>query len=400
MPELVPIRYGRMATSAFAFLRGSAAVMASDLAGTPASGIRLNCCGDAHLSNYGSYATPERRLVFDLNDFDENAIAPFEWDVKRLAASVVVAGRVNGFREKDCRAAARATIRAYRTRMLGFARMSHLEVWYSSVDAVAVLELVGARHRKQVEQHVARARARTNLGALSKLTDVVDGKRRIKDDPPLVEHVGPPGQEEATQGVYRQYRDTLPPERRGLLDRYRYADSARKVAGVGSVGTRAYIVLLLGDGDDDPLFLQIKQAQASVLESHAGASRFRNHGKRVVSGQRIMQAASDIFLGWISDGRGSDFYVRQLRDMKGSVDVSSLDEDGLAFVAGICGWALARAHARAGDAATLAGYMGRGDGFERAIAGFGAAYADQTERDHEALVQAIETGRLEAVAGV
>ena len=323
IPELVPIRYGRMAASPLAFLRGSAIVMAADLAVTPVTGLRVQACGDAHLSNFGVFATPERHLVFDLNDFDETLPAPFEWDLKRLAASIVVAGRVAAFSEPACRAGARTCAMAYREKMAEYAAMGALEVWYSRIDVETVLELMDSAARRRTEKRVAKARTRTSLGALGKLTRIEDGRRVIVDDPPLVEHV-PLARDQAAAGlpdVYSQYKASLPEERRTLLDRYRFVDAARKVVGVGSVGTRAYIALLDGVGDDDPLFLQIKEARPSVLEPHAGPSVFRNSGKRVVCGQRLMQAASDLFLGWIRDAEARDYYVRQLRDMKGGVDI-------------------------------------------------------------------------------
>jgi uncharacterized protein (DUF2252 family) len=396
VPELVPIRHARMAASPFAFFRGSAGAMAADLAHTPASGIRVMCCGDAHLSNFGVYATPERHLVFDLNDFDETLPAPFEWDVKRLAASVAVAGRGNGFGDRDCRTAARAAVRSYRDKMLGYAAMGYLDVWYSRVDVDAVLELVQRPSlREEAEKDVEKARARTSAGALPKLTEVVGGRRRIKDDPPLVSHLEAPGLDEALFRLFRAYARTLQEDRRELLSRYEYVDFARKVVGIGSVGTETYVLLLM-EGGDDPLFLQVKEAQASVLEPYAGASAYENNGKRIVTGQRLMQAASDVFLGWIRDPRAQDFYVRQLRDMKGSADVESMDEPALTFYAEICGWALARAHARSGDAASISGYVGTSDSFDRALAEFAVAYADQTQRDHAALVAAVESGRLVA----
>jgi uncharacterized protein (DUF2252 family) len=401
--ELVPIRYGRMAASPLAFLRGSAVVMAADLATTPVSGLRVQACGDAHLSNFGVFATPERHLVFDLNDFDETLPAPFEWDVKRLAASIVVAGRCAPFSEADCRAAAHTCAYAYRQKMAEYAGMGALEVWYSRIDVDTLLELQDRATRRRSEKRVRRAQRRTSLGALDRFTRVIDGRRVIVDHPPLIEHVEFERDRTAAgiPDVYRQYKASLPEERRTLLDRYRFVDAARKVVGVGSVGTRAYMVLLDGVGERDPLFLQVKEAGPSVLEPHAGGSVFRNSGKRVVCGQRLMQAASDLFLGWIRDAEARDYYVRQLRDMKGAVEIEELTgPDELASYGAVCGWALARAHARSGDPAAIAGYLGGGEPFDRAIEAFAADYADQTERDHEALVHAIRTGRIDAIEGV
>jgi uncharacterized protein (DUF2252 family) len=390
VPDLLPIRHERMTVSPFAFLRGAAAVMTEDLAGTPASGLRVQACGDAHLLNFGIYATPERRLVFDVNDFDETLPAPFEWDVKRLAASVVVAGRVQGFSPESAESAARSAATAYRTRMLQSATLSHVDVWYARLDVQDLTSLLDKVERRRLTSGpLHKAQRATSLGALGKLTAVVDSELRIVDAPPLIEHLSEPDSTIDVPAVIRGYRASLPRERRVLLDRYRPIDWARKVVGVGSVGTDDAIVLLLGDSADDPLFLQAKEAQSSVLEAFAGRSRFASHGQRVVIGQRLMQSASDIFLGWTRVGT-RHYYVRQLRDKKASVSIEKLRPDELAAYASACGAALAEGHARSGDSAAIAAYLGSGDPFDRAIADFAAAYADQTELDYAAYVAAIE----------
>ena len=410
VPELVPIRHGRMATSPFAFFRGAAAVMAADLATTPSSGLRVQACGDAHLSNFGAFAAPDRRLVFDLNDFDESLPGPWEWDVKRLGASFAIAGRENGFKRKQREVATLTAARAYREAMREFAAQSNLEVWYARFDVEAAMQEVEKEDPTEVERirkGVTKARSKDSLRALRKLTEVVDGELRIRSEPPLLV----PAEElvaddeghdlaELLTGVLDAYRASLAADRQHLLDGYRMRHIARKVVGVGSVGTRAWVILLTGADDSDPLFLQAKEAEASVLEPYAGASHYRNHGRRVVEGQRLMQAASDIFLGWCPavgiDGRQRDFYVRQLWDWKRSAEVGRLTPRGLEIYARMCGWTLARAHARSGDRIAIAAYLGGGDSFERAIAGFSEAYADQSEHDHEALVAAIDAGRIEA----
>jgi uncharacterized protein (DUF2252 family) len=403
--ELLPIRYGRMMASPFAFLRGSAIVMAHDLASTPNSGIRAQLCGDAHLLNFGAYASPERDLLFDLNDFDETLPGPWEWDLKRLAASFVVAGRDNGFDAADCRNAARAVTASYRRRMAEFSQMGELEVWYSRVGEEEVKGLLTEaravkKTTKKLSKNVRKARGRDSLQALSKLTRVVDGRRIIDDDPPLLVRI-PDGDERRVQvnAILESYKRTLQEDRRHLLERYRFVDAARKVVGVGSVGTRVYAVLLEGRDQDDPLFLQVKEAGASVLERYVESNTYEHHGHRVVAGQRLMQAASDIFLGWFRGSEGRDFYWRQLKDMKGSAKVEDMSADELVLYAGICGWALARAHARSGDRVQIAAYLGKSDRFDRAIADFAKEYADQNERDHEALCAAVKSGRLYADAG-
>jgi uncharacterized protein (DUF2252 family) len=393
VPELVAIRTERMRASPFAFLRGAPAVMAADLATTPATGISVQACGDAHLLNFGLFATPERNLVFGLNDFDETFPGPWEWDVKRLATSFVVAARTVGIGRSQARRAALATVRTYREQLARFAAMRALEVWYSRVDGATVVALARGRRRRVVTERLAAAQHHTNLDALPRLTEPAGGGRRFVEDPPLLTHV-----EECDQGwvgeVLARYRTSLPEERRRLLARFTPHDAARKVVGVGSVGTRCYVVLLLGDRADDPLLLQVKQATASVLEPDAGRSRHRHHGRRVVAGQRLLQTASDIFLGWTGDGT-AHYYVRQLWDMKGSVQLEAMRGGDLVDYGRLCGWVLARAHARSGDGAAISGYLGRGDRFDGAVADFAEAYADQTEADYAAFLAAGEglTGR-------
>jgi uncharacterized protein (DUF2252 family) len=393
-----------MMASPFAFLRGSAIVMAQDLAGTPKSSIQAQLCGDAHLSNFGAYASPERALLFDLNDFDETLPGPWEWDVKRLAVSFVVAGRDNGFDAADCRNAARAVTASYRQRMTEFSQIGELEVWYSRIGEEEIKGLLtearaGKKTTKKVSKNVQKARGRDSLQALSKLTKIVDGHRNIIDDPPLLVRI-PEGDELRVQinAILESYKRSLQEDRRRLLERYRFVDAARKIVGVGSVGTRAYVVLLEGRDRDDPLFLQVKEAGASVLERYVEPSPYEHHGHRVVAGQRLMQAASDIFLGWFRGTEGRDFYWRQLKDMKGSAKVESMSADELALYGGLCGWALARAHARSGDRVQIAAYLGKSERFDVAVADFAVAYADQNERDHAALCAAVKAGRVEADA--
>jgi uncharacterized protein (DUF2252 family) len=415
VPELVPIRYGRMLTSPFAFYRGGAYLMASDLAGTPRTGLHTQLCGDAHLSNFGAYASPDRSLVFSLNDFDETLPGPFEWDVKRLAASFAVAGRELGFEAADRRRVVLAAAREYRVQIASFASMTNLETWYSRIDLAQIqakwAPRVGAKARARFEANVAKTRSKDSLRAFGKLTQVVDGERRIIADPPLlvpIEEFVPDSRihdiEEAARSIIRSYRRTLPRDRRKLLERYRYVHAARKVVGVGSVGTRAWIMLLVGRDDDDPLFLQFKEAQRSVLEPFLGKSEFPQHGQRVVEGQRLMQSASDILLGWERvagfDGVVRDFYIRQLWDAKGSALVELMGPPQLEVYAEICGWTLARAHARSGDAVAIASYLGKGDTFDRAIADFSELYADQNERDYKALKDAAAAGRVEVTSGL
>jgi uncharacterized protein (DUF2252 family) len=394
-PELLRIRYARMTPSPFTFMRGAAITMAHDLAGTPRTGIQAQLCGDCHLSNFGLYASPERALLFDVNDFDETLPGPWEWDVKRLTTSLVVAGRDNGFVSADCRRAACEAVRSYRQRMSEYSEMGELEVWYSRVGEEEIFDLISdSKTMKRAKKAMSKARGRDSLQALSRLTRVVDGRRIIVDDPPLLVRVADEGLREQIDDILQTYRSTLQDDRRYLLDRYRFVDVARKIVGVGSVGTRAYIVLLEGRDEDDPLFLQVKEAQASVLESFLPKSNYRNHGHRVVAGQRLMQAASDIFLGWLRGPAGRDFYWRQLRDMKGSAKVERMSPGELAAYADLCGWALARAHARSGDRVQIAAYLGKSERFDRAIAAFADAYADQIERDHVALCNAVKLGKV------
>ncbi|MEU9171247.1 DUF2252 domain-containing protein [Streptomyces sp. NPDC048420] len=411
--ELVPVRYGRMSESPFRFYRGAAAIMASDLAETPRTGFRTQLCGDAHMLNFRLLASPERRLMFDINDFDETLPGPWEWDVKRLAASLVIAGRANGFSTKERAAIVRATVRSYRENMRAFAGIGNLAVWYAQFDEKWVEERFGedvsARGRDRWAQALAKARSHDTLQVFDKLTIVVDGKRRIAPDPPLItrlEDLVPDerrGQlEQQITRLIERYGKTLQSDRRFLLEQYRVADMARKVVGVGSVGTRCWIVLLLGRDDEDPLFLQAKEADESVLAPHVGPTAYSTQGERVVSGQRLMQATSDIFLGWERveglDGRRRDFYVRQLRDWKWVAVAEDMVPRGMRTFGALCGVTLARAHARSGDRIAIAAYLGGGDSFDRALVTFAERYADQNERDHQALVDAISTGRLAAEA--
>jgi uncharacterized protein (DUF2252 family) len=455
--DLVPVRHGRMMVSPFTFYRGAAKIMAADLAVTPVAGLGAQLCGDAHLSNFGAFASPERVLLFDVNDFDETLPGPFEYDVKRMAASFEIAARNNGFSPADAQAATLASVRAYREAMAGFAQMGTMDIWYAHLDeeelragirtlvAGTAKQAKGAKKaekadkqakapkkaekraaklekadreqekaakagQKRAEKTLTKAHTRDSLQALSKLCEQVDGKYRIVSQPPIVV---PARDLAATYGLspeqvvpvlheqFRAYRATLQDDRRHLLERFEIVDMARKVVGVGSVGTRAFIVLLQGRDAHDPLFLQVKEATASVLEPYVGKSRYRQHGERVVQGQRMMQAASDIYLGWT---KGLDvrrhFYWRQLRDMKGSALPESMAPVGLTFYAGVCGWTLARAHARSGDPVAIAAYLGETDAFDTSITDFSARYADQNERDYQEFVNAVKSGRLEAVEGV
>jgi len=415
VPELVPIRYGRMLASPFAFFRGGALLMAADLAGSPVSGIKTQLCGDAHLSNFGLFASPDRHLVFDLNDFDETLPGPWEWDLKRLAASVVVAGRENGLSTGQRRDLVLETVGTYRSSMRSFAGMRNLDVFYARLDADGALDRlsdqVSAQIRKRYEKIVAKARTSDSVKALSKLTAIVNGELRIVSDPPLIQTVeellpGPDGEavRASIHDLLRQYRSTLERDRREALEGFRIVDAARRVGGVGSVGTRAWIVLMLGRDEQDPLFLQLKESERSVLEGFLRKSRYRHHGQRVVSGQRLMQASSDIFLGWqrlrFPDGVTRDFYARQLKDWKGSFEVEGARPQGMTIYGRACGWTLARAHARSGDRFAIAAYLGAGDSFVRALVSFAEAYADQNERDYAALVDAAKRGRVEAETGV
>ncbi len=411
VPELVPVRWGRMMVSPFTFFRGAALPMASDLASTPVSGLAVQACGDAHLSNFGIFGSAERRLVFDVNDFDETLPGPWEWDVKRLAASLEVAARGNEFPGKQRRAIVGAAVARYRQAMRDFAGMTNLNVWYASADMDQLRaqfeSKLQPRQRKVVQKGLEKARTRDSMQEVAKLTQIVDGRPRIISDPPLlvpIDELMPKETdrtafEQQVGGLIGKYRRTLETDRRYLLEQYEFCDLARKVVGVGSVGTRCWIVLMLGRDDADPLFLQVKEAEASVLSRFVGASKFANQGQRVVAGQRLMQASSDIFLGWQRteaglDGRPRDFYVRQLRDWKFSVDIENILPSGMRLYGELCGWTLARAHARSGDRIAIAAYLGGSDAFDQAITQFAAAYADQNERDHQSLVDAVASGRI------
>jgi uncharacterized protein (DUF2252 family) len=417
LPELVPVRYGRMMVSPFTYYRGAALPMASDLATTPASGLAVQACGDAHLSNFGIFGAPDRRLVFDVNDFDETLPGPWEWDVKRLAASLEVAGRDNGYADKERREIVTATAAGYRQAMRSFAGMNGLDVWYARADIdqlrTELSAQVKARQRKALDKGIAKARTRDSMQEVAKLTHLVDGQPRIIADPPLLVPAEQLAENKQQWETFRsqiadliaKYRRTLETDRRYLLEQYDYCDLARKVVGVGSVGTRCWIILMLGRDNSDPLFLQVKEAEESVLSRFVGTSKYANQGQRVVAGQRLMQAASDIFLGWVHivaglDGRDRDFYVRQLRDWKFSVDISTMVPAGMRVYGQLCGWTLARAHARSGDRIAIASYLGNSDVFDKAIAQFAVAYADQNEKDHDALVDAVKSGRIMAEQGV
>jgi uncharacterized protein (DUF2252 family) len=432
-PDLVPVRHGRMMVSPFTFYRGAAKIMAADLKDTPTARLTVQLCGDAHLSNFGVFASPERNLLFDLNDFDETLPGPFEFDVKRMTASFTIAARNNGFSKAEARDATMASVSAYRTSMADFAEMTTMDVWYAHLSEQELLNAISnsfgrpqvlespkkskkekkaaKKAEKTARKEADKARTRDSLQALSKLGELVDGRYRIVSQPPIivpVRDVDPASYgltadelEHAVYEQFRAYRATLQPDRRHLLERFEVIDVARKVVGVGSVGTRAFIVLLQGRDQQDPLFLQVKEATRSVLEDHLPKSRYRQPGERVVQGQRMMQAASDIYLGWT---KGVDvdryFYWRQLRDMKGSADVESLTPAGLAFYARQCGWTLARAHARSGDPIAITAYLGKRDAFDQSIIDFSKRYADQNERDYETFTKAISSGRLKAIEGV
>jgi uncharacterized protein (DUF2252 family) len=415
VPELIAIRHGRMLASELAFFRGGALLMAADLAAMPTVGIRTQICGDAHLSNFGAYATPERRMTFDVNDFDETLPGPWEWDLKRLAASLAVAGRNNGFSLVQRQSIVTAAVAEYREAMTGFAGMRTIEVWYSHVDVDDLLLQVRPEMQpgeyKRLTQDLARARSRDSAQVFSKLTRIVDGNPRIVSDPPVtvpVFELYPKREAERIQrsllDVIGGYRSTLPNDRQHLLDGYRFVELARRVVGVGSVGTGAWILLFLGRDVSDPLILQAKEAQASVLEAFAGASEYRDHGERVVSGQRLMQAASDIFLGWQRvhepDGKARDYYVRQFRDWKWSPDLTTLSAAAVKIWGRLCAWTVAHGHARSGDCIAIAAYLGQGDTFDRAMASFAETYADQNQEDYAAFRKAVKTGRIAAVTGV
>jgi uncharacterized protein (DUF2252 family) len=414
--ELVPIRYGRMLVSPFTFYRGAALIMASDLAGaTPRTGLEVQCCGDAHLSNFGVFASAERRLVFDINDFDETLPGPWEWDVKRLAASMLIAAQDRGDTPADQERVVLETVAEYRLAMRGFAEMKNLEVWYAQLDIDETMQLIAEQLTpkmvKQTSKALAKARTRDSFSAFSKLTRVIDGEPRFIADPPLIvpiDELEEDGREKLFDALHERmsaYRSSLPHERRILIEQFHLTDFARKVVGVGSVGTRAWIALLFGADENEPLLLQMKEAERSVLERFVTRSRFANHGRRVVTGQRLMQASSDIFLGWLRvdagfDGGARDFYVRQLKDWKGSAEIEQMTPKGLAAYGRMCGWTLARAHARSGDRIAIAAYLGGGASFERAIVQFSQAYAEQNRRDYDALSEAVASGRIVASTGV
>jgi uncharacterized protein (DUF2252 family) len=414
VPELVPIRHGRMGASAFTFYRGAAGIMAEDLAAGPSTDLVVQLCGDAHLSNFGVFAAPDRKLIFDINDFDETHPGPFEWDVKRLVASFAIGGRDLGFKEKDRRAAVAEAVGEYRREMRRLASMRTIDVWYERLGLEVLDQYrsqVKRRAARNYDKNVAKAESKNSLKAFAKLTHSVDGELRIVSDPPLITPV-----EEVFKGtkskeiskrlleLLAQYRKTLDGDVRHLVEGYRYVHAARKVVGVGSVGTRAWIVLLLGRDSGDPLFLQVKEAEASVLEGFTGKSRFRQHGRRVVEGQRLMQAASDIFLGWLSgtdpDGVTRDFYVRQLWDGKGSAEIEKMTPTTMGLYGRLCGWTLARAHARSGDRIAIASYLGKGEQFDRAMGVFAEAYAEQNASDFKEFEAAVDKGRLKAVTGL
>ena len=412
VPELVPIRYGRMSVSPFTFYRGAALVMTGDLAGTPSSGLLVQCCGDAHLSNFGLFASPDRRLLFDLNDFDETARGPWEWDVKRLAASLLLAGRDNEFSVADQQRVVVDAVAHYREQIARFSRMRYLDLWYVRLEIEPLLREVydelGPRMRRVLHRDVTKAMRRDSRQAFAKLTTEVDGEARLVSEPPLIvparEFLGEERflrLEESLEQVLIDYRSSIQHHRRAMFDQYSLVDVARKVVGVGSVGTHAWIALLLGRDEHDPLVLQVKEAQASVLEGFTEPNPYANNGERVVAGQRLMQATTDVFLGWLQvpqgvDGRPHDYYVRQLRDWKGSIRIEAMNRRALTIYARLCAAMLARAHARTGDAIAIAAYVGGGNVFDRAILAFSEAYAEQTERDHTALLDAIESGRVEA----
>jgi uncharacterized protein (DUF2252 family) len=411
LQHLLPLRHGRMAASAFAFYRGAPAVMAFDLSTTPVSQITVQSSGDAHLSNFGLFASPERTLVFDANDFDETLPGPWEWDVKRLAASVIIASRANGYSAAESRSAAMATVAAYREQMTRYSGMRLLEIWYDQTRAedieVQLFEALRSANpklapkdaRARLESLFAKARGKDQMKASGSLTEKVDGRFRIKDDPPVVTHFEIPGGVSALAQAFVDYRASLAQSRRELIERYRFVDFALKVVGVGSVGTRCFVALLEGRDEADPLFLQVKEATSSVLEPYLVSSQHANHGERVVVGQRLMQATSDVFLGWTRGPGGRDYYFRQLWDMKGSVDTATLQPIGMSFYGALCARSLARAHARTGDAIAIASYLGTSDTFDGAIADFSEAYADQNEKDYAAFLAGISAGQIPTAPG-
>jgi uncharacterized protein (DUF2252 family) len=421
VPELVPIRYGRMLVSPFAFFRGAAMIMAHDLGATPRSGMTVQCCGDAHLSNFGVFASPERELVFDVNDFDETLPGPWEWDVKRLAASMLIAARDNGYAVKQQEKVVLETVTEYRSAMRRFAGMHQLEVWYAHLEIESAIDQLAAQLKdtkskaeqlKRAGQNIAKARTRDSMSAFSNLTHVVDGTVQIADQSPLIVPIRELAADQDAEAIFedlhrllRRYRSSLEFDRRVLLEEFELRDLARKVVGVGSVGTRAWIALMMARDNLDPLLLQMKEAEASVLEPFLGRSEFANHGERVVTGQRLMQATSDIFLGWLHveaglDGKPRDFYVRQLKDWKGSARIEQMSPKAMAIYGKMCGWTLARAHARSGDRIAIASYLGSSNTFDRAILKFSKAYAQQNERDYNELAAAAKSGRITAQTGL
>jgi uncharacterized protein (DUF2252 family) len=399
VPHLVPIRYGRMLASSFAFFRGSAAIMACDLAQTLTTGLTVQLCGDAHLSNFGIYATPERQQVFDINDFDETLPGPWEWDIKRLVTSVLLAGKARGFASHVNEQAATHCVQSYHEQIWLCSAQHVLDMWYTSIDLARVLQTMQSSVQTYFNREIARAQRRTSLQAFPKLAMEVEGQYHIKNDPPLITPLLDQAVRDRMQNVFEHYKTSLTDDRLVLLQRYRLTDMAWKVVGVGSVGTRCFILLLMGGSPADPLFLQLKEAQASVLEQYLGKSRYTNHAQRVVNGQKVIQGASDIFLGWTSDG-ATDFYIRQLRDRSISLDIESMTESDFIAYVGLCGYVLARSHARSGDAGRISGYIGKGFVFDNAIVEFAGRYADQVEHDYQALLAAVESGRIIAEKNV
>ena len=396
--DLIPIRYGRMAQSPFAFLRGAANIMAFDLAESPVTGVKVQAGGDSHLMNFGEFGTPERNLIFDINDFDETLSGPWEWDIKRLAASVMVAGRYRNFPERNCLEAVYSCVASYREKMTEYARMSPLDRWYARIDAQALVNLGRTTEiRKKQAEEAARTRAQTAEHMLAKSTEIINNKHRIKDSPPLIYHPkNDLGFEDEMRHFFHQYRHTLAGDKKSLIDQFELVDVVMKVVGVGSVGTRCAIALFMAHGHE-PLFLQFKEARASVLEPYHGKSQFVCHGQRVVEGQKLMQSSSDIFLGWArSSETGVDYYIRQLKDMKSSINIDSIQLTEFIDYAGFCGWALARAHAKSGNPAAISGYLGKSNVFDLALGEFSQAYADQTEADFETLKKAIQNGKIMA----
>jgi uncharacterized protein (DUF2252 family) len=413
--DLVPVRYGRMLDSAFTFYRGAAGIMAADLAATPSTDLRVQLCGDAHLSNFGAFQAPDRQLVFDINDFDETLPGSFEWDVKRLAASFEIAGRDRGFATRERRKVVAAAVGAYRQAMRRFAEMRDLDIWFSRLDIVEIVRRwqgqITTADRKRFDKNVAKARNKDSLRALDRLTERRNGSLRIASRPPVLVPIEEIFDDRATDEVnallerlFAEYRQSLAQHDRHLADRYRFVHAGRKVVGVGSVGTRAWVALLLGRDERDPLFLQVKEAGPSVLEPFAGTSRFRHHGRRVVAGQKLMQGAGDVLLGWLTaqgpDGQRHDYYVRQLWDGKGSAEIEAMRPGTMTIYAELCGWTLARAHARTGDAIAIGAYLGKGQAFDLAVAEFAEAYAEQNETDYRELLDATKSGRVTATAGV